>query len=79
MTAPAQTTTATAATPDRSGTAVPGGVQTRLPWWAVALPAVAFVALLALLVGGGEANAAEQPGGSLFVAVLEQLRDALPG
>ncbi|MFG3255460.1 hypothetical protein [Streptomyces sp. NPDC048172] len=76
MTAPAHTT---AATPHRPGSTAPGGVQTRLPWWAVLLPAAAFVALLVLLVGGGEANAAEQPGGSLFVTVLEQLRDALPG
>jgi hypothetical protein len=28
------------------------GVQTRLPWWAVALPAVAFAALLGLLASG---------------------------
>lgn len=26
-----------------------GGVQTRLPWWAVALPAFAFAALLLLM------------------------------
>jgi hypothetical protein len=27
-------------------------VQTRLPWWALVLPAAAFVALLALITGG---------------------------
>ncbi|MBA0050515.1 hypothetical protein E0L36_06260 [Streptomyces sp. AJS327] len=33
--------------------------QTRLPWWAVALPAIAFATLLLLLTSGGEAGAAE--------------------
>ncbi|WP_225848571.1 hypothetical protein [Streptomyces sp. HPF1205] len=43
---------------DHTGTRDPGrgsagtGVQTSLPWWAVALPAVAFATLLALLTGG---------------------------
>ncbi|PJE98348.1 hypothetical protein CUT44_06405 [Streptomyces carminius] len=32
---------------------------TRLPWWAVALPALAFVVLLSLTAGGGDAEAAE--------------------
>ncbi|MEE1770381.1 hypothetical protein PUR34_20150 [Streptomyces sp. JV185] len=35
-----------------------GGVEVRLPWWAVALPALAFAALLLLIVGTGEAHAA---------------------
>lgn len=29
------------------------GAQTRLPWWALALPALAFAVLLALFTGGG--------------------------
>ncbi|MGW1405718.1 hypothetical protein [Streptomyces sp. NPDC002403] len=35
-----------------------GSVEVRLPWWAVALPAFAFAALLLLIVGSGEAHAA---------------------
>ncbi|MFG3142068.1 hypothetical protein ACGFZA_38335 [Streptomyces sp. NPDC048211] len=34
------------------------GVEVRLPWWAVALPAVAFGALLLLMAGPGQAHAA---------------------
>ncbi|MDF6021913.1 hypothetical protein [Streptomyces sp. JH34] len=33
-------------------------VEVRLPWWAVALPAVAFAALLLLIVEPGPADAA---------------------
>ncbi|MFJ7153066.1 hypothetical protein ACIQVT_33530 [Streptomyces sp. NPDC100445] len=36
----------------------PGGVDTRLPWWALALPALAFLALLALIVNPSDAHAA---------------------
>ncbi|MEE1941510.1 hypothetical protein V1L54_19210 [Streptomyces sp. TRM 70361] len=35
------------------------GAATRLPWWAVALPALAFAVLLSLAAGGGDAEAAE--------------------
>ncbi|MFJ3085891.1 MULTISPECIES: hypothetical protein [unclassified Streptomyces] len=38
--------------------AEPSGVDVRLPWWAVALPAVAFAALLLLIAGPGQAHAA---------------------
>ncbi|MEU9361531.1 hypothetical protein AB0D35_25910 [Streptomyces sp. NPDC048301] len=34
------------------------GVEVRLPWWAVALPALAFAALLLLIVEPGQAQAA---------------------
>lgn len=33
------------------------GVEIRLPWWAVALPAVAFAALLLLISAPGRAHA----------------------
>lgn len=36
------------------------GPDLRLRWWAVALPAAAFAALLALLLTGTEAGAAGQ-------------------
>jgi hypothetical protein len=35
-----------------------GSVETRLRWWAVALPAIGFVALLLLIAGPGPAHAA---------------------
>ncbi|MDK0518719.1 hypothetical protein [Streptomyces sp. ML-6] len=35
-----------------------GGVEVRLPWWAVALPALAFAALMLLIIGTGDAQAA---------------------
>ncbi|MFF2778059.1 hypothetical protein ACFVU3_24470 [Streptomyces sp. NPDC058052] len=35
----------------------PAGVDTRLPWWALALPVAAFTALLLLVTGPGEAAA----------------------
>ncbi|MEU0163135.1 hypothetical protein ABZ154_31140 [Streptomyces sp. NPDC006261] len=33
-------------------------VEARLPWWAVALPAVAFAALLLMIMSPGQAQAA---------------------
>ncbi|MEF9902931.1 hypothetical protein [Streptomyces sp. P9-A2] len=40
-----------------------GGVDIRLPWWALALPALAFVALLTLLLNPADAHAATaEPG-----------------
>ncbi|WP_069172268.1 hypothetical protein [Streptomyces griseus] len=51
-------------------------VEVRLPWWAVALPALAFAALLLLVSGPGQAQAA--PGdpavGRLLGRVLELAR-----
>lgn len=35
-----------------------GGADTRLPWWALALPALAFVALLSLILNPADAHAA---------------------
>ncbi|WP_406728242.1 hypothetical protein WJ438_31510 [Streptomyces sp. GD-15H] len=34
-----------------------GGVDGRLPWWALALPTLAFVALLALILNPADAHA----------------------
>lgn len=50
--------------------------QTRLPWWALALPSLAFLALLTLLLAAPEARAAA--GGAAGVReLLELLRDVL--
>ncbi|MFG2608109.1 hypothetical protein ACGFT2_31865 [Streptomyces sp. NPDC048514] len=47
-----------ARTPSRPHPATTGGVDIRLPWWALALPALAFVALLALILNPSDAHAA---------------------
>ncbi|WP_328462568.1 hypothetical protein [Streptomyces sp. NBC_00448] len=54
--------------------------QTRVPWWAVALPVVAFAVLLALLSGGtADASTAASHGdlfgrlGAVFSALVHHL------
>ncbi|MFH8370695.1 hypothetical protein [Streptomyces sp. NPDC018031] len=57
----------------------PGGVETRLPWWGIALPALAFAALLLLMSGASNVHAAGRGGswsqllGSVQRTVLDQL------
>ncbi|GHJ95632.1 hypothetical protein SNE510_51510 [Streptomyces sp. NE5-10] len=52
--------TALTRTGDRT---TPAGVDTRLPWWALALPVAAFTVLLLLVTGPGETAAAGGDGG----------------
>ncbi|MFE5488290.1 hypothetical protein [Streptomyces sp. NPDC056527] len=53
-----------------------GGVDTRLPWWALALPVAAFVALFLLIAGPGGAHTA---GGDPSVGhLLKQIQQTLP-
>ena len=52
----------------RNGAQQQNAVQTRLPWWAVALPVIAFTTLFALIVAGpasADASAAA-PGADTF-------------
>ncbi|MEU1473207.1 hypothetical protein ABZ434_33965 [Streptomyces sp. NPDC005761] len=51
------------------------GIEVRLPWWAVALPAVAFGALLLLIAGPGQAHAAtgDPAVGRLLQRIVELL------
>ncbi|MGR8011341.1 hypothetical protein [Streptomyces hypolithicus] len=51
------------------------GVGIRLPWWAVALPALAFVALLLLIVGPGQAHAAQDGTGAAYL--VERIQQTL--
>ncbi|MFH9721349.1 hypothetical protein ACH4M4_00090 [Streptomyces sp. NPDC017254] len=51
------------------------GVDTRLPWWALALPAAAFLALLLLMTGSGEVHAPLGDAGA--GRVLERIRQTL--
>ncbi|MEN8656274.1 hypothetical protein ABCR94_38315 [Streptomyces sp. 21So2-11] len=51
------------------------GVDVRLPWWAIALPAIAFAVLLVLIAGPGEAQAA---GGDPAVThLMERIQQSL--
>ena len=62
---------------DPAGRPARGSVQTRLPWWAVALPALGFAALLVLLSGGGADASTAAPAGDLFVRLATALPDLL--
>ncbi|GGV95838.1 hypothetical protein GCM10010230_12160 [Streptomyces narbonensis] len=60
---------------DTSTRPLPTHVDTRLPWWALALPVAAFAALLLLIAGPGGAQAtADDPG---VGRVLQQLQQTL--
>ncbi|MEU3484026.1 MULTISPECIES: hypothetical protein [Streptomyces] len=60
---------------DTSTRPLPTGVDTRLPWWALALPVAAFGVLLMLIAGPGGAPAT--PGDLGVGRVLEQLQQTL--
>lgn len=49
------------------------GVDIRLPWWALALPMLAFVALLALMLNPTDAQAAT--GDPVIAHFLERVRE----
>ncbi|MFE9254399.1 hypothetical protein [Streptomyces sp. NPDC006879] len=48
----------------RTAWAGPRGATVRLPWWALTLPTLSFLALLCLLAGSGPASAAGEIGGA---------------
>jgi hypothetical protein len=52
------------------------GAGARLPWWGVALPVVAFTALLMLTVGGGDTAARD---GESAARILATVARVLPG
>ncbi|MGW8061390.1 hypothetical protein ACVV2G_03690 [Streptomyces ziwulingensis] len=51
-----------------------GGVDIRLPWWALALPVLAFVVLLSLILNPVDAHAAAA-GEPVTAHLLERLRE----
>lgn len=55
--------------------ATTGGVGTRLPWWALALPALGFIALLTLIPNPSEARAAS--GDPALARLLEHVQQLL--
>jgi hypothetical protein len=54
--------------------ATTGGVDIRLPWWALALPALAFIALLLLILNPSDAHAAtSDPGVTRLLQRAQEL------
>ncbi|WP_217144274.1 hypothetical protein [Streptomyces sp. AC627_RSS907] len=64
-----------APTHTRSRPATRGGAEARLPWWALALPALAFVALLLLILNPSDAHAAADA--PAITPLLEWLRQLI--
>ncbi|MGW1198118.1 hypothetical protein ACWD4B_20100 [Streptomyces sp. NPDC002536] len=59
---------------------IPGTTQARLPWWALMLPAVAFLALFSLLAPSASANSGEgtgRPGSSSLIRVVQLVQHAV--
>lgn len=50
-----------------------GGIGTRLPWWALALPTLAFVVLLTLILDPADAHAAG--GDPAITHLVERVRE----
>ena len=54
--------------------ATSAGVDIRLPWWALALPTLAFVVLLTLILNPADAHAASgDPAVTQFLERVQQL------
>ncbi|MET9505754.1 hypothetical protein ACFYO5_00105 [Streptomyces sp. NPDC006259] len=51
------------------------GADTRLPWWALALPTLAFVALLTLILNPSDAQAAS--GDPAITDLVDRVRQLL--
>ncbi|AEY88534.1 MULTISPECIES: hypothetical protein [Streptomyces] len=64
-----------ARTHSRPHPATTGGVDIRLPWWALALPALAFLVLLALILNPSDAHAAT--GDPAITRLLERAQQLL--
>ncbi|MEU1303383.1 hypothetical protein [Streptomyces shenzhenensis] len=64
-----------ARTHTRPHPATTGGVDIRLPWWALALPVLAFVSLLVLLLNPSDAQAAT--GDPAVTHLLERVQQVL--
>jgi len=64
-----------ALTHTRTHPAPKGRVDTRLPWWALVLPALAFVTLLLLILNPADAHAAG--GDPAITDVLQQVQQSV--
>ncbi|MGA4842810.1 hypothetical protein [Streptomyces sp. G45] len=63
--------------PDPAPRAEPAGVEIQLPWWAIALPAIAFAALLLLILNPADAHAATGGGEPFLAHVLDRIQSVL--
>ncbi|MGI5351506.1 hypothetical protein ACQEU8_25505 [Streptomyces sp. CA-250714] len=82
MTAPAHLTSDRSRNRPAQGAARPRQsdvAQTRLPWWGVLLPILGFALLLVLLMGGGQADAAQRAADSPLLSFLTHLWGSLTG
>jgi len=61
-----------ARTHTRPHPATTGGVEIRLPWWALALPTLAFVGLLSLILNPADTSAGSTPALSHLVVHIQQ-------
>ncbi|MER5216002.1 hypothetical protein ABT063_37120 [Streptomyces sp. NPDC002838] len=61
--------------PTRPHPAPRGGVDIRLPWWALALPTLAFIVLLALILNPTDAQAAS--GDPAVTHLLERVQQLI--
>ncbi|MEV0322128.1 hypothetical protein ACIBKX_00095 [Streptomyces sp. NPDC050658] len=52
-------------------------VEIQLPWWAIALPAIAFAALLLLILNPADAHAAS--GEPMVTHLLERIQETVFG
>ncbi|KAB1139716.1 hypothetical protein F7R91_38830 [Streptomyces luteolifulvus] len=66
-----------APTHTRPRPATRGRVDIRLPWWALALPALAFISLLLLILNPSDAHAAA--GDPALTQLVERLRELAAG
>jgi hypothetical protein len=66
-----------APTHTRPHPATTGGVGTRLPWWALALPTLAFIPLLVLILNPSAAHAAG--GDPAITHLLERVQQLVGG
>ncbi|MFF4584834.1 hypothetical protein [Streptomyces sp. NPDC001388] len=66
---------APALTRPRRPAAAPARVDTRLPWWALALPTLAFAVLLVLMANPSDAHAAT--GDPAITHLVERVQELL--
>ncbi|MEU6095754.1 hypothetical protein [Streptomyces sp. NPDC047079] len=61
-----------ARTPTPPHPATTGGIDMRLPWWALALPTLAFAVLLALILNPADTRAGGDPALGHLVERIQQ-------
>lgn len=67
-----------ARTHTRPHPATTGGVDIRLPWWALALPTLAFLVLLAMILNPADTGAGVDPALGHLVERVQQVTHHAP-